>query len=279
MEPHIGIMQGRLVPPLEGRFQCFPRDNWAEEFPRAAAAGLSSIEWIYDAFGQDVNPLTSAEGVAEVKRLSATHGVVVRSLCADYFMDKPFLRAGADDLVNRIDDLRTILKWSMELGIQRIVLPFVDVSKIETPAEENVVIEVVRGALPLAEETGIELHLETSLPPLRFAALLERIPHPLIKVNYDSGNSSSLGYRPQDEFEAYGQRIGSVHVKDRRNGGGTVPLGTGDADFLELFTNLKRIGYRGDYILQVARGESGGEVCWARQNRAWVLAQLSDPQN
>ena len=37
----------------------------------------------------------------------------------------------------------------------------------------------------------------------------------MIKVNYDSGNSASLGYDPTDEFAAYGERVGSVHIKDR----------------------------------------------------------------
>ena len=48
-----------------------------------------------------------------------------------------------------------------------------------------------------------------------------------MRVNYDSGNSASLGYRPRDEFAAYGSRVGSVHLKDRRLGAGTAPLGRG----------------------------------------------------
>jgi len=67
----IGIMQGRLTPPLDGRFQCFPRDAWADEFPRAAECGLACIEWIYDAFGADANPLTSSPGIARMKELAA----------------------------------------------------------------------------------------------------------------------------------------------------------------------------------------------------------------
>jgi hexulose-6-phosphate isomerase len=96
------------------------------------------------------------------------------------------------------------------------------------------------------------------------------LPHPSIKVNYDSGNSSSLGYRPAEEFAAYGKRVGSVHIKDRVCGGGTVPLGEGDADFPALFEALRRVEYRGDFILQVARGPEGDEVAWARTNRAFV---------
>jgi hexulose-6-phosphate isomerase len=93
-------------------------------------------------------------------------------------------------------------------------------------------------------------------------------------VNYDSGNSASLGYSPRDEFGAYGARVGSVHVKDRVLGGGTVPLGRGDADFLGLLEGLRRTEYAGDFILQAARGESGGEVELAKHNRAFVESWL-----
>ncbi len=91
----------------------------------------------------------------------------------------------------------------------------------------------------------------------------------MVKVNYDSGNSASLGYRPDDEFAAYGARVGSVHIKDRVRAAATVPLGTGDADFDALFDACE-IGYDGDFVLQVARGSAGDEVAWARANREFV---------
>jgi hexulose-6-phosphate isomerase len=124
--------------------------------------------------------------------------------------------------------------------------------------------------MPFAEETGIEIHLETSLGPAEFAKLLDSIPHPKLKVNYDSGNSASLGYSPADEFGAYGDRIGSVHIKDRVLNGGTVLLGTGSADFPRVFSCLEKVGYQGDFTLQVARGTPGDEVALARQNLAFV---------
>jgi hexulose-6-phosphate isomerase len=128
----------------------------------------------------------------------------------------------------------------------------------------------LKAALPFAEETQVEIHLETSLGPSEFAKLLEPLPHSQLKVNYDSGNSSSLGYAPAEEFAAYGDRIGSVHIKDRLLNGGTVPLGTGNANFPALFSGLEKIGYRGDFTLQVARGIPGDEVNWAKQNLAFV---------
>ena len=132
-------------------------------------------------------------------------------------------------------------------------MPFVDASGIHSETELQTVIGLLRRALPAAEETGVELHLETALYPPQFARLLAALPHAKIRVNYDSGNSSSLGYHPRDEFAAYGDRVGSVHIKDRVRGGGTVPLGSGDADLPAFFECLRKVNYQGDFILQVAR--------------------------
>src|SRR5215475_355114 len=91
----IAIMQGRLLPPKDGRIQCFPQDCWREEFPRAVAAGLDAIEWIYDLPGADVNPLGSDSGIEEMQALVRQHKVEVVSVCADYFIDRPFITASS----------------------------------------------------------------------------------------------------------------------------------------------------------------------------------------
>jgi hexulose-6-phosphate isomerase len=260
---------------VDGRIQAFPREAWAREFPNAAAAGLDAIEWIYDAYGVGANPLDVAQGISAIQALSAESGIAVRSLCADYFMDFTFVRATDGERDTRIACLAALLERARQIGVTRVVLPFVDSSVIRDASDREAVVDTLHRALPAARTAGIELHLETSLPPQEFAELLARVPDPLVKVNYDSGNSSSLGYRPAEEFAAYGNRIGSVHIKDRVLGGGTVPLGQGDADLDAVFAGLRRLNYSGDLVLQVARGEAGEEVAWARQNRAFIARYLN----
>jgi hexulose-6-phosphate isomerase len=267
---HLAIMQGRLVAPVEGKIQAFPRTEWELEFPRAAESGLNAIEWIYDTYGLGANPLESDEGVARVVSLSAENRIAVRSICADYFMDFAFVRASDADRSARLKHLAWLLKQAKSVGVTRVVLPFVDQSAIRDQADRESVVDAIRRALPAADAAGIELHIESSLPPAEFGRLLAELPHPLVKVNYDSGNSSSLGYKPSEEFAAYGCRVGSVHIKDRILNGGTVPLGQGDADLEAVFAGLRRINYAGDIVLQVARGVAGDEVEWARCNRAFV---------
>jgi L-ribulose-5-phosphate 3-epimerase len=270
----LAVMQGRLLPPFDGHFQSFPLNRWREEFLLAQQVSLDAIEWIYDSIGESGNPLGTDVGLAEMMRLCEEHGVAVVSVCADYFMERPFLRVSPAELEVGISKLLWLMERCRLVGIERVVLPFVDNSRIENDADEAQVIEILIRALKAAETTGIELHLETSLGPEGFASLLAKLPHPLLKVNYDSGNSASLGYDFAEEVAAYGERIGSVHIKDRVRGGGTVPLESGNANIPVLFSHLFRMGYKGDFVMQIARDEPGMEFDWIRKNRELIVTQL-----
>ena len=271
----VAVMQGRLTPPIDGRFQCFPVGVWAREFDRAATAGLDCIEWIYDAFGADENPIASETGIASIREASLTHGIGVVSVCADYFMDRPLLNGDEAERDARYARLVWLIGQCKSLGVERIVVPFVDASAISGDAEFQFAVDVLTFASVPARDAAVELHLETSLGPQAFADLLAALPADVVKVNYDIGNSASLGYDPRDEFEAYGPRVGSIHIKDRVRGGGTVPLGTGDADFGAVFHALGDIGYRGDFVMQIARGVSGDETAWIAANRERIEGWIS----
>src|SRR5215475_11817806 len=128
----IAIMQGRLIPPEDGRFQSFPRERWRQEFAFAKAAGLDAIEWIYDLYGADANPMATKEGIAEMRRYEQESGIEVVSCCADYFMDRPFVEADHAEFADLADHLHWLLERCQATGITRLVLPFVDASRIES---------------------------------------------------------------------------------------------------------------------------------------------------
>jgi L-ribulose-5-phosphate 3-epimerase len=274
MSTQIGIMQGRLVPPEAGRFQSFPCKQWRDEFPNAVAAGIDYIEWIVDAYGAEVNPILSAEGLSEFDALKQEYSIATPAICADWFMDYPLLRCTSDQRRKRELFLHRLLPIARRIGADHVVLPFVDISRIDTEEDKQIIAEVMTTAAPIAESNGVELHLETDLGPSDFAALLKRIQHPSVKANFDSGNSSGLGYVASEEFALYGDRIGSIHIKDRRSkfagGIATMPLGEGSADFADVFQSMKRIGYNRGLTLQVARGKDGDEVNWIRRQLAFV---------
>jgi L-ribulose-5-phosphate 3-epimerase len=270
----LGVMQGRLSPPEDGRFQSFPRNSWREEFARARMAGLQYIEWIHDEYGRTANPIFSEAGLAEFDALKQEHGIATPALCGDWFMDFPLVRCTYEELAEREKHLHSLIPVAARIGAKKIVLPFVDQSSMKTDAEKETVRAALRKALPVAQAHGVELHLEADFGPAEFAAFLSEIEHPMLKVNWDSGNSSGLGYVASEEFAAYGRRIGSVHIKDRykKPDGGveTRPLGTGSADFDDVFRAIRSIEYHGGLTLQVARGVDGDEVNFMRSQMEFL---------
>ena len=128
-------------------------------------------------------------------------------------MDFPLLRCTEEERAHRESTLHELLRRAKRIGASRVVLPFVDASSIRTEEEKSVVLRILERALSLPEDTGVEMHLEADFNPADFAQFLARIPHAMIKVNYDTGNSSGLGYVAREEFAAYGDRIGSIHIK------------------------------------------------------------------
>ena len=273
----IGVMQGRLSPPSEGRIQAFPKTTWADEFVLAREAGLELIEWIVEADEVERNPF-----LAETDRVAALcleTGVAVRSLCADYFMDRPLLRCSAAERDERLGMLERIIALLPRLGVRHLTIPFVDASAILTEAELSETAAMLKPFLPALERAGADLALETSLDPRGFRRLLDLLDHPCARVNYDIGNSASLGYAPAEEFAAYGAQVATVHVKDRLRGGTTVPLGKGDADFPAVFSALARLDYAGPFILQAARQIPGEEAAavksYAAMIRGWHGAHFA----
>lgn len=257
----LGIMQGRLSPRVNGKIQAFPQEHWAEEFSHAATLGLSSIEWILET-PLETNPLWTDEGLARITEQIRQTGVRIDFVCADYFMESPLMRMSPDDLKRNQSVLRKAIDQSAKLGARGLEIPCVDASEIRSRQDEDELASAIAPCLEHAAQRNIQLGLETSLPPERFRDLLERIGHPSLKANYDSGNSASLGYDPAEEIAAYGGWISNVHIKDRVRGGSTVPLGSGDADIPKVLRLLKKADYRGDFVLQAARGADDLAAAW-----------------
>ena len=280
-----GVMQGRLSPPEDGRFQSFPRAGWREELAKAKAAGFSYIEWIHDDFDgwisdavPGANPIFTEAGLREFDALKTAHSIGTPALCGDWFMEHPLIRCTPAERIHREQHLHALLPIAQRIGATHIVLPFVDNASMKTEEEKIQVLDVLKHALPVAESCGVELHLEADFNPGDFKAFLARIQHPMFKVNWDSGNSSGLGYVASEEFAAYGDRIGSVHIKDRyrkpEGGIETRPLGTGSADFNDVFSAIKSSDYDGGVTLQVARGTPGDEVTFLRGQLEFVKRYL-----
>jgi hexulose-6-phosphate isomerase len=267
----IGIMQGRLSPRIDGKIQAYPAKTWQKEFEISKEIGYSAIEWIVEK-PLEINALMSKSGMQEIKEIILKTGVRVDYVCADIFMQQPLVRMSEKIKEENKKILEQILINSKEIGAIGVEIPFVDASSIKTESEIDELISVTEDAFKLAGEIGINVSLETDLNAKEFKKLLEKINLDHVKANYDIGNSASLGYEPLEELENYGQKILNVHVKDRKLGSTTVPLGTGNADIRCVFEKLDEIGYTGGITMQAARGED--DVATAREQLMYTLEMM-----
>lgn len=270
----IGLMQGRLLPKHEGRYQAHPVGVWEEEFPSAATLGFASIEFILDLDGAATNPLLQRSGRDRIRAVSAASGVAVNTICADCFMQAP-LRAGSgtdSDYSTTRALLADLLTAAEELSCTDVVIPCVDASALRDEDDRARFVAALHDALPVAESKGVNLAIECDLDPDGVASLLEQAGSSRVTVNYDIGNSASLGYDPVEEFAAYGTRISDVHIKDRLLGGASVPLGSGAADFDLVLDLLDDVGYAGPMIMQAFRDDEGTRIL--QEQLTWFLRLL-----
>jgi len=260
MKNSLGVMQGRLLPKYKGRYQAHPVKYWQDEFNVAASLNLDCIEFILDFNDINENPLIKSGGLEEIMLVSKKSGVVVKTICADYFMEAPL--HSKDSMISSESQrvMLMLLKSAKILGIKDIVLPCVDQSSLKNPKAVGRFVNSLEALLMVAEDYNINFSLETDLNPQSFVNLLDQFNSNNIKVNYDIGNSASLGYNPLEELSAYGDKISDIHIKDRGLNGGPKILGNGDADFDVFFKKLKEFDYIGPFIMQAYRDDEGINV-------------------
>jgi hexulose-6-phosphate isomerase len=245
----LGFMQGRLSPLQFNKVQAFPWGHWEEEFELAKSINLRLIEWTIDNYRFEENPLFTKH--EEIRELQAKYRVQTPSITDDEFMENPPWVIGKDLCISR---LRRIIESMPNIGIGILVVPLVDNSSIKFSSEfQKIVITLFKEINSLLKENNLRVAFELDLAPKEMVDFLDQLDESTFGVNYDIGNSASLGFSPDQEIQSYGARILNVHLKDRKFGGPTVPLGEGSADFKKVFELLANCNYEGNLIFQTAR--------------------------
>ena len=255
-----GIMQGRLLPKYKNRYQAHPLDYWQDEFNLAKELGLDLIEFILDFDDYKLNPLMSSSGIKNIQKVINKTGVNIKTICADYFMEAPI--HSKDELVSKksIEVLKELIKNVSLLGVTDIIIPCVDQSKLSNSLEKERLINNLKKIKNYLTKYNINISLETDLNPFEFLNLIKTINSPFVKINYDTGNSASLGYNISEEFKTYGKYISDIHIKDRNLNGGSVFFEQGDTDFELFFKELYKLKYNGPIIFQLYRDDEGVDI-------------------
>ena len=254
MNKNIGFMQGRLSPLTNGKIQSFPWETWEQEIELAVSIGIHIMEWTLDQDRLYENPLMTSSGQKKILQLCKKYKFLIPSLTGDCFMQAPFWKAKNKNKQKQLkNDFISILIACECTGIKHMVVPLVDEGSLENIYQEDLLVEFFNKYENKIASTNIKISFESDYEPIELKRFISRLKFENFGVNYDTGNSASLGLDPVEEFHAIGNRIFNVHIKDRIFGGTTVPLGEGDVNFCVVFKLLKAIDYKANYILQTAR--------------------------
>lgn len=274
MRNKLGVMQGRLVPKFQGRYQAFPVGSWKKEFIIAKECDLDLIEFILDFNDADENPLLKEGGIEDIKLMIKKTGVSVQTICADYFMEAPLHSKNYVTANESREVMLNLLDKAKSLNVTNIVIPCVDQSSLDDQEAVDRFVENLSPVVKIAEKHGINLSLETDLAPKPFLDLLNKFDSSRVTVNYDIGNSAALGFDSEEELLTYGDRITDIHIKDRVLAGGPVKLGKGNADFAKFFSKLEEFNYQGPFIMQAYRDDEGVKIF--KEQLEWVKQYLYD---
>jgi len=250
-------MQGRLSPLYNNKIQSFPKYHWQKEFKKIRELKLNSIEWTLDHKEIIENPINTLEGKKKIIDLKKKYKINIKSLTGDCFMQNPFWKEKGIRRENLINILKLVLNNSSKIGVKKIILPLVDNGSINNNNQYNVLVSTLKKIIPLLKKNKQQILFELNFKPKKALRFIKKFNKKHFGINYDIGNSSSLGFKPKNEIKTYGNYIKNVHIKDRYFKGTTVRLGKGHANFNEVFINLKKKKYNGNFILQTARSKNG----------------------
>jgi len=274
MHGNIGFMQGRLSPIRKRRIQSFPWETWEKEFEIGSSLNFKLMEWTIDSENFVENPLLGEVDTGQIVKLSNSQNIEIHSVTCDYYMENPF---GKSDDFQVLANLKKIIEAMQLVKAHILVIPLVDNSSI-SKTDQSIISRFLELTECLAEHE-VKIAFESDFNPIQLAEFIDFFPEHLFGINYDIGNSASMGYNPKEEFEAYGARVINVHVKDRPFSGTTVPLGQGDADFVTVFRLLEQFKYQGNYILQTARAKDGSHADTLSRYREMVVTWIQEAKN
>lgn len=193
------------------------------------------------------------EDIEEIYALSKEYGIPVTAISTPVFK----CEYSQENVKLHTERLEVLIRYAKRLGAKK--LRCFDFLRSDT-VTRDMIKEAYRVPIKMCKEAGITIVIESepttnSSSMAEISELVEKINDPTVRALYDPGNNiySTDEIPFPDGFEKIRPYLSHVHVKDAviENGEAVgVAVGEGLVDYKGIFTELKRIGYEGEVMLE-----------------------------
>ncbi|MEC5344278.1 L-ribulose-5-phosphate 3-epimerase [Brenneria populi] len=265
--------------------KALPKDtSWVEKLAIAKSCGFDFVEMSIDESDERLARLawTRAERMEIIGAIAQT-GVRIPTLCLSAHRRFPFGSRDDGTRLRARGIMQNALSLAQDLGIRTIQLAGYDV--YYEPQDEDTVArfeESMAWTVELAAAAQVMCAVEIMDTPFinsisKWRELDAKINSPWFTVYPDVGNLTAWGNEVDSELSKGIDRIAAIHLKDTfpvtKDSPGQfrdVPFGEGCVDFIRLFKTLRRLNYRGTFLVEMWTEKSAEPLLEIIHARRWI---------
>lgn len=266
--------------------------SWPERLTLAKSCGFDFVEMSVDETDERLSRLTwDKKQRTELVGAMLESGIAIPSMCLSAHRRFPF--GSRDDAVrSRAREIMTqAIQLARDLGIRTIQLAGYDVYyEQQDEGTKQRFAEGLAWAVESAAAAQVMLAVEIMDTPFmnsitKWKVWEQQIASPWFSVYPDVGNLTAWGNNVDDELSLGIDRIAAIHLKDTYPVTDTcagqfrdVPFGDGCVDFVGLFKTLKKLNYRGSFLIEMWTEKASEPVMEIIQARQWIEAKMKESE-
>ncbi len=276
----IGIYEKAL--PLES--------SWEEKFGLAEEAGYSFVEMSIDESDRRLSRLdwSQKERLSLVQKVLAS-GLSIPSLCLSGHRRFPLGSLDSSERNQGLKIMKRAIELAVDLGIRNIQLAGYDV--YYSPGNRTTrafFMDSLKQAVGWAEKAQVMLSMEIMDHPFMnsissFLECSRQISSPWLALYPDIGNLAAWGNDIEKEVLKGLEKITAFHLKDTKSVTGTypgqfknVPFGDGCVDFPHFFSLLRRVEYKGVFLVEMWTEEAEDPLLEIQRARLWLESKMKE---
>ena len=269
------------------------KENWSTKIDIAKEAGYDFIEISVDESDERLARLNwSNEEIKNMNNLLIDKDFRIPSMT---FSGQKRFPMGSMDNVTReksMDLMKKAIELADKLGVRVIQVTGYDVYYEErSDKTREIFIQNLKKATEWASKACITLAIEnmenTFLNSVtKYMEIAEEVDSPWLKLYPDLGNLTAWTHdEVYNELEKgiKAQQIIAIHLKEAKKVTDTfggifreLEFGTGDVDFVKTFETLKKVEFKGPFLVEMWNESSNTPLEDIKKVREWMLLRMKE---